>query len=67
MISGLQESAGLPAVQLSEDGKKYLEQLRKKILRDRVPTLKATMELVLRFIKLEEDKFIEMAEKLSKA
>ena len=56
----------MPTVLLSEADKKYLEQLRKKIKSESVPTLKATVGLVLKFIKFEEEKFIEMSEKLSK-
>lgn len=40
-----------------------MEQLRKRIESDTVPTLKATVKLVLEFVKHEEEKFLKTAEK----
>lgn len=57
----------MPTVSINEESKKYLESLRKKIpLEEKVPTLKATTELVLRFIKFKEREFIDWAKEHSK-
>ncbi len=49
----------VPTITVSEDDKKYIEKLRKKIPFDKVPFVKRTIELVLRFIEERESDFLK--------
>ena len=51
----------MPTVATDEETKKYLDMLRKRVLSDRVPTLKETIEVITRFIKHREKEFLDWA------
>ncbi|MDI6691507.1 MAG: hypothetical protein QME50_06570 [Candidatus Bathyarchaeota archaeon] len=57
----------MPTIFIDEESKKFLESLRRKIPAEKVPTLKSTAELVLRFLKLREKEFVEWAKESTKA
>jgi hypothetical protein len=57
----------MPSISIDEESKKFLESLRRKIpMEEKVPTLKSTAELVVQFIKLKEQEFVDWAKKKRK-
>ncbi|MDI6798975.1 MAG: hypothetical protein QMD12_03230 [Candidatus Aenigmarchaeota archaeon] len=67
MIIKLRRKEQVPTIFIDEESKKFLESLRRKIPAEKVPTLKSTAELVLRFLKLREKEFVEWAKESTKA
>lgn len=49
----------MPTVYVSEDSKNYLENLRRRLPTEKVPTLKRTVGLSLEFIRDREEEFID--------
>jgi len=53
----------MPTVTVSENDKKYIEKLRKAMPLERVPSIKKTIELILKFVNESESDFLEWVRK----
>jgi hypothetical protein len=55
----------VPAVTVSEDDMKYIERLRKDmpLVHNKMPSVKKTIELILRFVEERKSDFVQWTEK----
>lgn len=54
----------MPTVAVSEESKRYLETLRKKVPADKIPSTQKLVGSILSFIRLKEDDFISKYKEL---
>jgi hypothetical protein len=48
----------MPTITVGEDDKRYIEKLRKMMPLDKVPSVKETIELILKYLERNEQDFI---------
>lgn len=53
----------MPTISISDEGKDFIEKIRKRIPQKKVPTQKDTIELIISFVKIHETEFLKWLER----